>query len=129
MPKQVMLLLFLNKNHMPFLLAKGHLICWLNIPSPLKKRFLDLIRLLNTWMAHQYNSDVQPLHKMVSCFYGVFIPSIGFIERIKGQGMPKHMYPDERGDLFVEYQVAMPIVLTDKQKAGTVPYLLPDSVV
>ncbi|KAJ3327025.1 DnaJ- protein scj1 [Kappamyces sp. JEL0680] len=40
----------------------------------------------------------------------------GMISRIVGQGMPKHLYPDERGDLFVEYQVAMPASLSEDQK-------------
>jgi DnaJ-related protein SCJ1 len=42
----------------------------------------------------------------------------GFIQKISKQGMPKHMYPDERGDLFVEYSVILPATLTDSQKTG-----------
>lgn len=37
--------------------------------------------------------------------------------------MPRHMYPDERGDLFVEYQIAMPSALTEQQQSGTAPFL------
>ncbi|KAJ3252636.1 DnaJ- protein scj1 [Chytriomyces hyalinus] len=29
----------------------------------------------------------------------------GFVQTVKGQGMPTHMYPSERGDLYVEYSL------------------------
>ncbi|RKO98023.1 hypothetical protein CXG81DRAFT_10596 [Caulochytrium protostelioides] len=32
----------------------------------------------------------------------------GFVQRVAGQGMPKHGFPSERGDLFVEYAVVLP---------------------
>jgi DnaJ-class molecular chaperone len=35
---------------------------------------------------------------------------------IKGYGMPKHLYPDERGDLFVTYQLVLPTALTPEQQ-------------
>ncbi|KAI8620366.1 hypothetical protein BC830DRAFT_1059368 [Chytriomyces sp. MP71] len=40
----------------------------------------------------------------------------GFTQIVKGQGMPTHMYPSERGDLFVKYSVTLPETLTAKQK-------------
>ncbi|KAJ3062147.1 DnaJ- protein scj1 [Podochytrium sp. JEL0797] len=40
----------------------------------------------------------------------------GFVQQIKGQGMPTHMYPSERGDLFVQYSVKLPDSLTTEQK-------------
>ncbi|TPX63144.1 hypothetical protein CcCBS67573_g08758 [Chytriomyces confervae] len=42
----------------------------------------------------------------------------GFVQTVKGQGMPTHMYPSERGDLYVEYSVKLPEKLTAAQKAA-----------
>ncbi|KAI9335889.1 hypothetical protein BDR26DRAFT_516089 [Obelidium mucronatum] len=40
----------------------------------------------------------------------------GFVQVVSGQGMPTHMFPSERGDLFVEYSVRLPENLTTEQK-------------
>ncbi|KAJ3287057.1 DnaJ- protein scj1 [Rhizoclosmatium sp. JEL0117] len=40
----------------------------------------------------------------------------GFVQVVKGQGMPTHMYPSERGDLYVQYSVSLPASLTAEQK-------------
>ncbi|KAJ3129448.1 DnaJ- protein scj1 [Physocladia obscura] len=40
----------------------------------------------------------------------------GFIQVVKGEGMPTHMYPSERGDLYVHYSVKLPDSLTAAQK-------------
>nr|KAJ3421035.1 DnaJ- protein scj1 [Polyrhizophydium stewartii] len=40
----------------------------------------------------------------------------GFVQTIKGQGMPKFGFPSERGDLFVEYSVVFPTTLTAEQQ-------------
>ncbi|KAI8930385.1 hypothetical protein BC831DRAFT_440338 [Entophlyctis helioformis] len=40
----------------------------------------------------------------------------GFVQTVKGQGMPRHGFPSERGDLFVEYAVVFPPTLTAAQK-------------
>ncbi|KAH6564230.1 hypothetical protein BASA82_001181 [Batrachochytrium salamandrivorans] len=40
----------------------------------------------------------------------------GFVQTIKGQGMPKHEFPSERGDLFIDYQVILPAKITAEQK-------------
>ena len=41
-----------------------------------------------------------------------------FVHTIKGEGMPHHNYPAERGDLHVKYTVRFPRTLTDKQRDG-----------
>jgi DnaJ-class molecular chaperone len=46
----------------------------------------------------------------------VQIIHVGFIDVVKGFGMPKHLYPDEKGDLFVTYQVVMPVSLNKEQQ-------------
>ncbi|KAJ3077536.1 DnaJ- protein scj1 [Quaeritorhiza haematococci] len=40
----------------------------------------------------------------------------GFVQTIKGEGMPTHEYPSERGNLFVEYQVIFPKQLSEDKK-------------
>eukprot|EP00842_Homolaphlyctis_polyrhiza_P006610 jgi/Hompol1/6950/HPOL_005131-RA len=40
----------------------------------------------------------------------------GFVQTVKGQGMPKHEFPSERGDLFVEYRVVLPLEFTSNQQ-------------
>ncbi|KAJ3385616.1 DnaJ- protein scj1 [Entophlyctis sp. JEL0112] len=40
----------------------------------------------------------------------------GFIQVVKGEGMPTHMFPSERGDLYVEYSVLLPDTLSQAQK-------------
>ncbi|KAI8803648.1 hypothetical protein BJ742DRAFT_828333 [Cladochytrium replicatum] len=42
----------------------------------------------------------------------------GFVQTVAGQGMPKHDDPSERGNLFVEYIVALPQKLTKDQSKG-----------
>ncbi|KAJ3300748.1 DnaJ- protein scj1 [Borealophlyctis nickersoniae] len=39
----------------------------------------------------------------------------GFVQTIKGQGMPTHEFPSERGDLYVEYSVVFPSTLSSTQ--------------
>ncbi|KAJ1565356.1 DnaJ- protein scj1, partial [Cladochytrium tenue] len=39
----------------------------------------------------------------------------GYVQEIKGQGMPTHQFPSERGSLFVEYIVQLPEALTPAQ--------------
>lgn len=43
---------------------------------------------------------------------------IGFVLKVPGKGMPKHKYPDERGDLYATIYVKMPEILTTKQIEG-----------
>lgn len=38
--------------------------------------------------------------------------------RVKGEGMPKHNFPSEKGDMIVTYKVKMPDSLTAEQRAG-----------
>ena len=40
---------------------------------------------------------------------------IGYVQEVKGQGMPNHKYPSERGSLFVEYYVQLPDKISDAQ--------------
>lgn len=35
---------------------------------------------------------------------------------VRGEGFPKHQFPSERGDLFIEYSVAFPANLTEEQR-------------
>ncbi|KAJ3415618.1 DnaJ- protein scj1 [Chytridiales sp. JEL 0842] len=39
----------------------------------------------------------------------------GFVQEVKGQGMPTHQYPSERGSLYVEYTVQLPTSITSDQ--------------
>ena len=39
----------------------------------------------------------------------------GFVQKLKGLGMPKHEFSHESGDLFVEYQILFPAILTPEQ--------------
>ncbi|KAI8895664.1 hypothetical protein BC833DRAFT_529148 [Globomyces pollinis-pini] len=51
---------------------------------------------------------------------GKWYPSLilGFVDTLEGQGFPKHFYPDEKGQLYVEYQVIFPTTLTESQQKG-----------
>lgn len=40
----------------------------------------------------------------------------GFVERIRGAGMPRKDSPEERGDLFVRYEVVLPKALSAEQR-------------
>lgn len=40
------------------------------------------------------------------------------VQKVKGEGMPKHMYSSEFGDLYVTYIVEFPEKLTDEQKTS-----------
>ncbi|KAJ8323757.1 hypothetical protein BDV3_001773 [Batrachochytrium dendrobatidis] len=40
----------------------------------------------------------------------------GFVQTIPSKGMPKHEFPSDGGDLFIEYQVVLPATLTDAQR-------------
>lgn len=42
----------------------------------------------------------------------------GHIQEVKGEGMPTHKFPSERGSLFVEYKVDLPETLTPEQVAA-----------
>eukprot|EP01095_Lingulamoeba_sp_RSL-Kostka_P005100 TRINITY_DN16457_c0_g1_i1.p2 TRINITY_DN16457_c0_g1~~TRINITY_DN16457_c0_g1_i1.p2 ORF type:complete len:412 (-),score=145.23 TRINITY_DN16457_c0_g1_i1:78-1313(-) len=42
----------------------------------------------------------------------------GMIQLIKNEGMPHHQFPSQKGNLYVEYEVIFPSVLTEKQKDG-----------
>ena len=44
---------------------------------------------------------------------------------IKDEGMPKHIYPSEFGNLYIEFSIEMPKSLTEEQKAGN--FLFPPS--
>ena len=44
--------------------------------------------------------------------------SVGHIQEVKGEGMPTHKFPSERGSLFVEYKVDLPETLTPEQVAA-----------
>ena len=44
------------------------------------------------------------------------ITSPGQSRRIKGEGMPVHNFPSDRGDLVVRYKLKMPGSLTDEQR-------------
>ncbi len=41
--------------------------------------------------------------------------STGFVQVVKGMGMPNHDFPSERGDLFVTYSVVFPASLSPEQ--------------
>merc|ERR1711991_686438 len=40
------------------------------------------------------------------------------VVKIKAEGMPRHEYPSEFGDLYVEFRILMPTTLTAAQKDG-----------
>ena len=42
--------------------------------------------------------------------------SHGDVKKIKGEGMPRHQFPSEFGDLFVKFVIIMPKKLTDEEK-------------
>ena len=42
----------------------------------------------------------------------------GHVMKIKGEGMPHHTVPSQRGDLYVRFEVDLPPTLTDTQKDG-----------
>jgi len=42
----------------------------------------------------------------------------GFTMTIKGEGMPKHGFSSERGDLIVEFSVRFPTSVTPEQREG-----------
>jgi DnaJ-related protein SCJ1 len=45
----------------------------------------------------------------------------GFVDEVVGEGMPKHSFPSEQGNLFVEYIVDLPEKLTNEQRDRTYP--------
>jgi hypothetical protein len=45
----------------------------------------------------------------------------GFVQTLPNEGMPRHNYPMELGNLYVEYAIVLPSTLTEAQKQGTVP--------
>jgi DnaJ-related protein SCJ1 len=42
----------------------------------------------------------------------------GQVMRVKGEGMPVHTVPSQRGDLYVKFAVELPKTLTNEQKEG-----------
>jgi DnaJ-class molecular chaperone len=42
----------------------------------------------------------------------------GFIMDLKGKGMPKDLFADTYGDLFIEFSVVLPVSLTQAQKTA-----------
>ena len=42
----------------------------------------------------------------------------GHVMRVKGEGMPVHTVPSQRGDLYVKFAVELPKTLTNEQKEG-----------
>mmetsp|Transcript_50300 Transcript_50300/g.83491 ORF Transcript_50300/g.83491 Transcript_50300/m.83491 type:complete len:365 (-) Transcript_50300:32-1126(-) len=53
-------------------------------------------------------------HSVVLSRIDITIP--GFVQRIKGEGLPVHNFPSQRGDLFVEYTVIFPKFLNPEQR-------------
>ena len=42
----------------------------------------------------------------------------GHVTKVKGEGMPHHTVPSQRGDLYVRFEVDLPKTLTEAQKDG-----------
>lgn len=42
----------------------------------------------------------------------------GQIMKITGEGMPHFNYPSDKGDLYIEFSIIMPDVVTEQQKTG-----------
>lgn len=42
----------------------------------------------------------------------------GFTSKIKGEGMPHHEFPSQRGDLLVHHEIIFPRTLTEEQKSA-----------
>ena len=42
----------------------------------------------------------------------------GHVTKVKGEGMPQHTVPSQRGDLYVRFEVDLPRTLTQAQKDG-----------
>ncbi len=42
----------------------------------------------------------------------------GFVMKVEGEGMPVHKFPSDKGDLYVEFTVVLPVSLSDSQKAS-----------
>ena len=42
----------------------------------------------------------------------------GHVMKVKGEGMPHHTVPSQKGDLYVKFKVALPKTLTQQQKDG-----------
>jgi len=42
----------------------------------------------------------------------------GHVVKVKGEGMPHHTVPSQRGDLYVHFEVELPKTLTQSQREG-----------
>jgi len=42
----------------------------------------------------------------------------GFVLLVPNEGMPKHNYPSETGNLFVEFSVVFPVQISEQHKQG-----------
>ena len=51
----------------------------------------------------------------------------GQVIRIKGEGMPQHNFPGDKGDLYVTVQVVIPVGLTAEQRSDLAK-ILPDEL-
>jgi DnaJ-class molecular chaperone len=47
-----------------------------------------------------------------------FSSNTGFIQKVEHAGMPVHQYPFEKGNLYIEYKVDLPIDLSLEQQEG-----------
>jgi DnaJ-class molecular chaperone len=43
--------------------------------------------------------------------------SPGYVKLVRGEGMPLQKSPDQKGDLYIKFNVVFPRTLTDSQKA------------
>lgn len=61
-------------------------------------------------------------HQVEISMNGVTPP--GFVKTMRGEGMPHHGFPSEKGELYVEFTIKFPKQLTSKQQAAIAELLL-----
>ena len=68
-----------------------------------------------------YYPEKRPSLSQVSCSYAVLLiyflkPSLGFVQVVKGEGMPHFGSRSTKGDLFVEYNVILPLEVSSETR-------------
>ena len=49
---------------------------------------------------------------------------LGFQQAVENEGMPHHMYPSDRGSLFISYRVNFPPKLSEQQKKSILTIII-----
>ncbi|KAI8825759.1 uncharacterized protein EV422DRAFT_503133 [Fimicolochytrium jonesii] len=90
-----------------------------SIPHPIFTRKGDNLYLKETISLHEallgFTRKVPHLDGNVITIEREGVTQPGFVQTVKGQGMPTHEFPSERGVLFVEYAVVLPDKLSTDQ--------------